>query len=154
VFKSQPSIGWMLCSAAGGISSPQGFRILQESVIPVRAEPTPAIICKLDQNESCRKKCAVCCSLSVFTASQQLATDSRPRDQSSRPCWDKTFLLSTSSRPILGLTHLPIQWVSASLSPAVKWPGCEADHSPPISAEVNNTWIQTFTPNMSSWHSA
>jgi hypothetical protein len=58
MFKSQPSTGWMLCSAVGGISSPQGFRILQESVIPVRAEPTQAIICKLDQNESCRKKFA------------------------------------------------------------------------------------------------
>jgi hypothetical protein len=29
----------------------------------------------------------------------------------------------------------------------VKWPGCEADHSPPTSAEVKITWIYTSTPS-------
>jgi hypothetical protein len=33
--------------------------------------------------------------------------------------------------------------------PGVKWPGCDADHSPPTSVEVKNTWISP----MSSWHS-
>jgi hypothetical protein len=28
----------------------------------------------------------------------------------------------------------------------VKRPGCEADHSPPASAEVKKTWIYTSTP--------
>jgi hypothetical protein len=28
----------------------------------------------------------------------------------------------------------------------VKWPGSEADHSPPSSAEVKNAWIYTSTP--------
>jgi hypothetical protein len=27
-----------------------------------------------------------------------------------------------------------------------KWQGCEADHSPPYSTEVENTWIYTHTP--------
>jgi hypothetical protein len=31
-------------------------------------------------------------------------------------------------------------------SPEVKRLGSEADHSPPTSAEVKNTWIYTFTP--------
>jgi hypothetical protein len=29
--------------------------------------------------------------------------------------------------------------------PVVKQPGCEADHSPPTSAEVKKTWIYTST---------
>jgi hypothetical protein len=32
-----------------------------------------------------------------------------------------------------------IRWVLQVLSPGVKWPGSEADHSPPTNAEVNNT---------------
>jgi hypothetical protein len=46
------------------------------------------------------------------------------------------FLLTTSvSRPALGLTQLPFQWV-----PRVRRPRREADHSPPSSAEVKNAW--------------
>jgi hypothetical protein len=29
----------------------------------------------------------------------------------------------------------PIQWVPGAISPGVKWPKREADHSPPASAE-------------------
>jgi hypothetical protein len=47
------------------------------------------------------------------------------------------------SRPALGLTQTPIQWVLGALSPAVKRLEREADHSPPISAEVNKMWIYT-----------
>jgi hypothetical protein len=47
-----------------------------------------------------------------------------------------SFLFSTSSRPVLGSTQPPIQWVPTALSPEVKRPGREADHSPPTSAEV------------------
>jgi hypothetical protein len=32
------------------------------------------------------------------------------------------------------------------LSSGVKWPGHEADHSPPFSAEVKNVWSYAFTP--------
>jgi hypothetical protein len=32
------------------------------------------------------------------------------------------------------------------LSPGVKRPGREAEHSPPISAEVNNAWMYKFIP--------
>jgi hypothetical protein len=40
-------------------------------------------------------------------------------------------LLSTLSRPALGLTQPPIEWVPGALSPGVKRQGREADHSPP-----------------------
>jgi hypothetical protein len=36
--------------------------------------------------------------------------------------------------------------VAGALSPEVKRLGREADHSPPTSAEVKNTWIYTSTP--------
>jgi hypothetical protein len=46
------------------------------------------------------------------------------------------FLFTTASRTALGTTQAPIQWVTRALSLGVKRPGCEADHSPPSSAEV------------------
>jgi hypothetical protein len=46
------------------------------------------------------------------------------------------FLFTTVSRIALGSTQHPIQWVPGALSLGVKQLGCEADHSPPSSAEV------------------
>jgi hypothetical protein len=51
------------------------------------------------------------------------------------------FLFSTSSRPALGSTWPPIQWVPRAFSQGVKRPGREADHSLPASAEVKKMWI-------------
>jgi hypothetical protein len=51
------------------------------------------------------------------------------------------LLFVTPSRPALGPTQPPIQCV-----PGVKKPGCESDHPPSSSAEVNNTWSNTSTP--------
>jgi hypothetical protein len=63
----------------------------------------------------------------------------RPRGQSSSPGRGNIFLIS-SSRPVLVATQPPIQYVQA------RWPGREADHSLPTSAEVKRTWIYTSTP--------
>jgi hypothetical protein len=63
-------------------------------------------------------------------------------------CWlwrVKNFVFSTSSRPTVESTQLPIQWVSRALYPGVKRPGREADHSPPASAEVKKIQIYTST---------
>jgi hypothetical protein len=54
------------------------------------------------------------------------------------------YFLSASSTTVLGPTQPPVQWVLGALSPGVKRPGREADHSTPTSAEVN--WIYTPTP--------
>jgi hypothetical protein len=43
------------------------------------------------------------------------------------------------SRPLLGPTNLPIQWV-LWFFPRLKCPGYEVDHFPPFSAEVMNEW--------------
>jgi hypothetical protein len=55
------------------------------------------------------------------------------------------FLLFTASRSALGPTQPPLQWVPEALSPEVKQPGREADHSPPSSAEGKNAWRYTST---------
>jgi hypothetical protein len=39
-----------------------------------------------------------------------------------------------------------MHWVLGELSPGLEWPECEADFSPPTSAEVKNSWIHTSTP--------
>jgi hypothetical protein len=45
----------------------------------------------------------------------------------------------------------PIQWVPGALSLGVKWPGREADHSPPSSAEVKEcVEIYLHSPNRPS----
>jgi hypothetical protein len=42
----------------------------------------------------------------------------------------------------------PFQCVPTAVSPGVKRPGREADHSPPTSAEVKKTWIYTSSPSI------
>jgi hypothetical protein len=55
------------------------------------------------------------------------------------------FLFTTASRPVLGPTQPPIQWVSAAVSPEGKAAGA---WSWPLlsSAEVKNAWSYTSTP--------
>jgi hypothetical protein len=50
------------------------------------------------------------------------------------------------SRPALGPTPPPIQWIPGALSPGLKRSGREADHPSPTSAEVKKIWIYTFIP--------
>jgi hypothetical protein len=54
------------------------------------------------------------------------------------PRGGKIFLLSVTSKPALGPTHPPIQWVSGALSQGVKRQGRQSDHSPPSIARVKN----------------
>jgi hypothetical protein len=56
------------------------------------------------------------------------------------------FLFTAASRTALGPTQPLIQWVLGVLSLGIKWPGREADHSPPSSAEVKNGWSYTSIP--------
>jgi hypothetical protein len=78
----------------------------------------------------------------------------RLRGWSSSPGRVKNFLFSKSSRPALGSTQPPIQWVPGALSAAVKRPGREANHLPPASAEVKKMWIYRSTPHTPLWRSA
>jgi hypothetical protein len=56
------------------------------------------------------------------------------------------FLFTTASRPALGSTQPPVQWIPGAVSLGVKQPGRKADHSPPSSAEVKNAWNYAYTP--------
>jgi hypothetical protein len=63
----------------------------------------------------------------------------RPFDRGTIPGRGKGFFLCPVSRPALGPTQPPVQWVPGVLSPGDKTrPGRDADHSPPSSAEVKN----------------
>jgi hypothetical protein len=66
-----------------------------------------------------------------------------------------TFLFTTASRPALGPTQPPIQWVPVSLSLEVNRPGNEADHSLPSSAEVNErVELYLHSSNTPPWRGA
>jgi hypothetical protein len=58
------------------------------------------------------------------------------------------FLSSKTSRPVLGPTPPPIQWIP-EFFPKETWPGREVDHSPPATAQVKNEWRHTCTPPIS-----
>jgi hypothetical protein len=66
------------------------------------------------------------------------------------------FLFTTAmSRTAQGPTQPPIQWVPGALTPGLKWPGREANHSPASSAEVNESVELYFhSPNTPSWRGA
>jgi len=51
------------------------------------------------------------------------------------------FLFAMNSRLVLEPAQPPTQCVLGTLSLGVKWPGCEADHSPLSSAKVRNISI-------------
>jgi hypothetical protein len=65
------------------------------------------------------------------------------------------FLFTTASRTALGPTQPPIQWIPGALSLGVKWPGREANYSPPSSANVKE-WVELYIhfPNTPSWRGA
>jgi hypothetical protein len=65
------------------------------------------------------------------------------------------FLFTTVSKPALGPTQPPIQWVPGALSLVVKRPGRETDHSPPSSDDIKNAWSYTSTPQYAfmAWYS-
>jgi hypothetical protein len=55
----------------------------------------------------------------------------------------RTHPLEMSSRPALGFTQTPAQFLPDALSQEVKRQGRETDHLPPTSGEVKKTWIHT-----------
>jgi hypothetical protein len=86
------------------------------------------------------------CNYGLYLNRQYWLRAERPRGRSSSPGRAKNFHFSMPSRRALGPTRPPVQWVPGALSPEVKQLGCDADHSPPTSAEVKKMWINTSTP--------
>jgi hypothetical protein len=69
-----------------------------------------------------------------------IATGNRLDGRGSNSGRGKDFLLSAMSRPAVGSTHTPIQWILGALSPKAS------------SAEVKNGGATTNTPHVFSWH--
>jgi hypothetical protein len=62
------------------------------------------------------------------------------------------LLLTTASRTALVFIQPPIQWVPGTFSLEVKRQECEADHSPPSSADVKAcVELYLHSPNTPSW---
>jgi hypothetical protein len=80
------------------------------------------------------------CQYAVSRCSECLRTG-RQRGRSLSPGRGKNCLHFISSRPVLVPTYSPSHWV-----PGLKRPGREADHSPPVSAEIKNPCTYTATP--------
>jgi hypothetical protein len=65
----------------------------------------------------------------------------------------KKFFSSQWHQMGTGPTQPHIQWVLGALSLGIKWPGHEAHHSPPSSAEVKSEAFLPL-PNAFSWSGA
>jgi hypothetical protein len=83
-----------------------------------------------------------------------IAMDYWMDDRDSIPGKGKVFLFSIASRPGLGSAQPPIHMVPGAISPAVKRPEREADHSSPFNAEVKNGGAIAPLPHISSWRGA
>ena len=57
-------------------------------------------------------------------------------------------IFSKTSRGALVFAQLPIKCVMGALSPALKWPGHEAEHPPPSSTEFKNKCRSTSVPRL------
>jgi hypothetical protein len=76
-------------------------------------------------------------------------------DRISNPGGLGIFLFDTVSRPALGPTQPPIQWISEALSLGIKRPELEFDHSPRSNAEVKECVELYFhSLNTPSWRDA
>jgi hypothetical protein len=65
------------------------------------------------------------------------------------------FSLHHRLQNLTGAHQPPIQWVPESLPLWVKWPRRGTDHSPPSSAEVNESVeLYIHSSNTPSWHGA
>jgi len=62
------------------------------------------------------------------------------------------FLFFKVSRLLLGLTHPCIQWPPGGFIQGIEWPRSEADHLPPINADITKERSYAALPNMPSWY--
>jgi hypothetical protein len=130
------------------VNSPQDSRLSDQEWFPWKPgysadcqRPSDGVHCR-----SCVRACARVCR--SRDSAVDIATGYGLDDRGVRipsPIKVTEFSFSTSSRPALGSTQPPIQWVPGALSPGVRRPDREADHSHPTSDKVKKTWIYTST---------
>jgi hypothetical protein len=85
---------------------------------------------------------AICYTILLYISTREelsRCNDGLRAGRSGFDSWQRQdIFLFTLSTPTLESTQPPIPWVHGALSPEVKLPELEADHSPPSSAEVKN----------------
>jgi hypothetical protein len=105
-----------------------------------RRKPAPAPLCPpqipLDQTRVQTRAAAV--------VSQRLTAWAMARPK-------RYLVFFTESRPVLGVTHFPIQWILVFVSLVIMQMGCETDYSQQSNVQTKNMWIHTSTPQLSSW---
>lgn len=90
--------------------------------------------------------CSVCLCLSHTLLPLPAPFIIKTNNIYSNLCWlQKVYLSSELSILVLGPTQPPLQWVSSTLSPGLKWLGCETDQSLPLNVKVTNDWSHTYT---------
>jgi hypothetical protein len=93
----------------------------------------------------CSVKKSTITNLQWFIRSQGSSVSVSTRLRAGRPGFDSRqglgdiLLFTTASRPALQPTQPLKQWEPGFLSPDIKWPGRETDHSPPPNAEIMNS---------------
>jgi hypothetical protein len=60
-------------------------------------------------------------------------------------------MFCSSQRPVLGLTHYPMQWIRGALSPEVNRPASKADHSPPSVSGLGTHGAPLPLPHTPPW---
>jgi hypothetical protein len=62
------------------------------------------------------------------------------------PAGARGYLCSPTSRPALGPTQPPMSWVPRALSPGIKQPGRQDDHTASYNGGVENMWNYSSSP--------
>jgi hypothetical protein len=94
--------------------------------------------------------CSCCVPVSIISI-MTLPLTVQPWNRSLFPGWGKRVFSSPKfPGQLLGLHSLLISVYNAS-STGVKWPGCEADHSPLSTAEIKNEWSQPSFCDVPLW---
>jgi hypothetical protein len=89
----------------------------------------------------------------LFDSSVGIASGYRLDSRGLIPGRGKRFSVFHSVQTGSGTHPASYTMFTWALSMGVKWPGREADHSPPSSAEVKNGGAIPPLPHKSSWHS-
>jgi hypothetical protein len=122
--------------------------------VTVSPNPYPSFCCTCLPSSAISIFVLVNNTLYPWTGIAQSVSDwlraGRQRGRSSSPGSVKNFLFSTSSRPAVGSTKFPIQWIPGAFSPGVKRPECEADHLQLVSRSRKCGSIHPF-PHTPSW---
>jgi hypothetical protein len=122
-----------------------GTHIILQNVAEVPVGYTPSMCEDRSEAKLIDQKQSFCTHfISVSESMKARLRTGRPGFHSRQG--QRFFLFPTASRPAVEPTQPPIQWLQGALSPRVKRPGRESDHSTPSSIEVRNAWRCTSAP--------